>query len=108
MLAAPLWTRERGWMPCCLLVGVFEMVTAHSGGPAAFAFMYRFAELEPGSPAIDEDALASLALRTITSRIDSGAEVNGIDHTYELRAGEWVAVEQPRWWVPAFDQRPGR
>jgi hypothetical protein len=49
-----------------------------------------------------EPALLATALAVIAQAIDGDTDVDQHDYRLECRAGAFVAVAQPRWWLSSF------
>jgi hypothetical protein len=68
---------------------------------AVFAFMVPFLGDTPGGAATDS-ALLDAAADVIRATIDQGALPDHLELTFAYRAGRYVAVTNPRWWVPTW------
>jgi len=73
------------------------LVRAPDGALSGFAFMYPL--LDAIDAEVNEDALLADALALITRAIDAGDITAWRDRTFERRAGAWVEIDEPRWWV---------
>ena len=74
------------------------LVQGPDGGVTVHAFLYSLlAELE--AP-VDEGRLLAEALAVIREAIASPADDAAGDRTYEHHDGRFVAVREPRWWIP--------
>ena len=96
--------RRPGFEFTPVLLGKITSFLVRSGkdAPAVFAFMYRFPELDGEGGEVDESVLADLAVAVIRDVIDTDGLSENFEATYELHSGQWHAVPDPRWWVPAL------
>ncbi|HLT18932.1 MAG TPA: hypothetical protein VKZ96_05700 [Thermomicrobiales bacterium] len=79
------------------------LVRAPDGALSGFAFMYSL--LDTIDTEIDEDELLADALALITDALDAGEIHAWRDRTFERRAGRWVEVDEPRWWISVIGPR---
>lgn len=68
---------------------------------AVFAFMVPLLGDAPGGVATDSARLDAAA-DVIRATIDRGALRDHLELTFAYRAGRYIAVTAPRWWVPAW------
>ena len=97
---AAIHQRQPGfeYTPIMLAKVASYLVQAPDGSLTVFAFLYSLLE-GVGGAVVDEAGLLAQAVAVIGQELDAGIG-SGEDHTYEYHGGRFVAVEQPRWWIP--------
>lgn len=98
-----LYRRKPGFEYTPILLGRIAsfLVRGPDEHLAVFAFMVPFLDAPPDGAATD-GALLDAAAAVIRATIDRGVLPDRLERTHEHRSGRYVAVANPRWWVPTW------
>ncbi len=98
-----IYLRQPGFEFTPMLLGKIASCLVHGprGEVASIAAMYSLLLLA-GDQAPSEVRLLADLVHLIERLIDEGVIVDRYEATLEYRAGRWVAVDDPRWWMPTF------
>jgi hypothetical protein len=98
-----IYRRKPGFEYTPVLLGRIAsfLVRGPGGHLAIFAFMVPLLRAEQGD-APGDDALLAAAADAIRATIDRGPLPTQLEATYEYRAGCYVAVTAPRWWISTW------
>ena len=98
-----LYRRQPGFEYTPILLGRIAsfLVRGPDERLAVFAFMVPLIG-EPRDAAPGDDDLLDEAACVIRETIDRGALPDHHELTFEHRAGRYVAVTAPRWWIPTW------
>jgi hypothetical protein len=98
-----IYRRQPGFEYTPVLLGRIASFLVSGPGRhlAVFAFMVPMLAEETGEVTPDS-TLLNAAADIIRAAIDRGALPARLEATYEYRNGRYVAVDNPRWWVPTW------